>query len=117
MSPDDPMLPVAYRVEKVTKETRDTFTLVTRRVDRAPRHAFEPGQFSMLYVCAVGELPISISGDTADKHSDSNQAQDNADYQRTQVELGVRPLGRLHHVSLALIETTLHLIKQLLLVF
>ena len=69
MSPDDPMLPVAYRVEKVTKETRDTFTLVTRRVDRAPRHAFEPGQFSMLYVCAVGELPISISGDTADKQN------------------------------------------------
>ncbi|MGB9605641.1 MAG: FAD/NAD(P)-binding protein, partial [Bryobacteraceae bacterium] len=27
---------------------------------------FEPGQFSMLYVFGVGELPISISGDPAD---------------------------------------------------
>lgn len=60
----DVMAPTACRVKQVTKETPDTFTLTVSREDR--QAAFQPGQFSMLWVFGVGELPISISGDPAD---------------------------------------------------
>lgn len=57
------MLTHAYRVKQVQDETYDTFTL-----ELAPRKdsgiaSFAPGQFNMLYVFGVGEVPISISGD------------------------------------------------------
>ena len=61
----DPMLPQPYSVREVAKETPDTFTLrlePEKAVDGSP---FQPGQFSMLWVFGVGELPISISGDPA----------------------------------------------------
>jgi NAD(P)H-flavin reductase len=54
-------------VVKVTErlqETHDTFTL---RVEpppvRAKPYSFLPGQFNMLYVFGVGEVPISMSSD------------------------------------------------------
>lgn len=58
-----PMAPLA--VSSVVKETHDTFTLTLEPNGDggAPPAAFAPGQFSMLYVYGVGELPISISGD------------------------------------------------------
>jgi NAD(P)H-flavin reductase len=57
------MLPDLYRVEGMSRETRDTFTLSLEAMDGSPPSPFAPGQFSMLYVFGVGELPISISGD------------------------------------------------------
>ena len=57
------MCPQAHRVEGVSRETHDTFTLTLELCDGAERPRFAPGQFSMLYVFGVGELPISISGD------------------------------------------------------
>ncbi len=61
---EDPMLPAAFSVRTVAKETYDTFTLTV-----APQNGgltvFQPGQFSMLWVFGVGELPISISGNPA----------------------------------------------------
>jgi NAD(P)H-flavin reductase len=60
-----PVLPprmVPARVASVVKETYDTFTLVTEPEEEEACR-FSPGQFSMLYVFGVGELPISISGD------------------------------------------------------
>ena len=61
----DPALPLPAPVLKVDKETHDTFTLMLEtgngNGDEAP--SFAPGQFSMLYVFGVGELPLSISGD------------------------------------------------------
>ena len=59
----DAMAPSAAVVSSVTKETHDTFTLTMEPGNGAPLHAFQPGQFSMLYVFGTGELPISISGD------------------------------------------------------
>ncbi len=61
----DPMLPYPYRIKKVRRETDDTFTM-----ELVPRNgkyitAFKPGQFNMLYIFGVGEVPISISGDSA----------------------------------------------------
>jgi len=63
------MEPVPVRVTSVTKETHDTFTLTVAPPPGDPISAFEPGQFSMLYVFGVGELPISISGDPAVRDS------------------------------------------------
>lgn len=51
------------RVTKVDKETHDTFTLGLEPADGQTLEPFAPGQFSMLYVFGVSELPISISGD------------------------------------------------------
>ncbi|MCP5368112.1 MAG: Ni/Fe hydrogenase subunit gamma, partial [Hyphomicrobiales bacterium] len=64
--PADPMVPVPYRITRVARELSDTFTvdLVPAR-GKAP-FRFAPGQFNMLYVYGVGEVPISISGDPAD---------------------------------------------------
>lgn len=63
------MEPVPCRVSSVAKETHDTFTLAVAPPPGDPISAFEPGQFSMLYVYGVGELPISISGDPAVRES------------------------------------------------
>jgi len=62
----DPMLTHLFSVERIRKETYDTFT-----VELKPRHSssvtpFAPGQFNMLYVLGIGEVPISISGDPAE---------------------------------------------------
>jgi len=59
----DPMLPQPHVVQRVDKETPDTFSLTVDPQDGVDDVAFRPGQFSMLWVFGVGELPISISGD------------------------------------------------------
>ncbi len=57
------LIPVPARVAQVNKETHDTFTLILEAADGEALGGFAAGQFSMLYVYGVGELPISISGD------------------------------------------------------
>jgi NAD(P)H-flavin reductase len=47
----------------VRRETHDTFTLEMEPPGGAEAFPFAPGQFNMLYVHGVGEVPISISGD------------------------------------------------------
>ena len=61
----DPMLPQPYLVREVFKETPDTFTLRLDPENAVNETVFRPGQFSMLWVFGVGEIPISISGDPA----------------------------------------------------
>jgi NAD(P)H-flavin reductase len=61
----DPMRPEPYSVRQVLKETADTFTLTLEPSNGADGSTFRPGQFSMLWVFGVGELPISISGHPA----------------------------------------------------
>lgn len=56
----DPMAPVPTPITRVIRETPDTLTF---RLAPARPVAFRPGQFNMLYLRGVGELPISISGD------------------------------------------------------
>jgi len=63
---DNPMLTRPYLVQEVGKETSDTFTLKLAPEDGQNGSSFQPGQFSMLWVFGVGELPISISGDPAE---------------------------------------------------
>jgi NAD(P)H-flavin reductase len=62
------MAPTVVAVRSRIRETRDTFTLT---LDSPITHysplnqQFRPGQFNMLYVFGVGEVPISVSGDAA----------------------------------------------------
>jgi NAD(P)H-flavin reductase len=55
--------PEPARIVRIEKETHDTFTVLVEPPAGSPVARFRPGQFSMLYVYGVGELPISISGD------------------------------------------------------
>jgi NAD(P)H-flavin reductase len=63
VAPPDPMRPEPFRVQSVRRETADTFTLVLGRLNGGEPLVFAPGQFNMLYLFGVGEIPISISGD------------------------------------------------------
>ncbi|MBI5163218.1 MAG: FAD/NAD(P)-binding protein [Magnetospirillum sp.] len=58
----DPMLPRPFRVEKVKRELSDTFTMELVPAEGGG-FSFAAGQFNMLYVFGIGEVPISISGD------------------------------------------------------
>jgi len=61
----DPLRPEPFVVKQVTKEAGDTFTLALVPAAGGRFRRFAPGQFNMLYVFGVGEVPISISGDPA----------------------------------------------------
>jgi NAD(P)H-flavin reductase len=60
---NDPMLPTPYRVQRVRKETHDTATCELVSTDHSTIRPFAAGQFNMVYLFGVGEVPISISGD------------------------------------------------------
>ena len=59
-----PMLPQPYRIARRRNDIRDTFSLELQAVD-GKGLPFQAGQFCMLYVFGIGEVPISISGDPA----------------------------------------------------
>jgi NAD(P)H-flavin reductase len=59
----NPMVPQPYRVQRMRRETPDTFTLELAPANGSSIPPFAAGQFNMLYVYGVGEVPISISGD------------------------------------------------------
>ncbi len=62
--PVSPFVPTFFTVTRRRRETHDTWTLTLEAPPGYP-FAFLPGQFNMLYVPGVGEVPISISGDPA----------------------------------------------------
>jgi NAD(P)H-flavin reductase len=67
MSPKkEDMTPTPYMIDRVIKETHDTFTLELQPLGENGTINFQPGQFNMLYMFGIGEVPISISGDPAD---------------------------------------------------
>lgn len=66
MRKHDPMTPEVWQVASIGKENSDTFTLVLRSAS-GKKFESHPGQFNMLYAHGVGEVAISISGDTS-KH-------------------------------------------------
>jgi len=59
----DPMIPRPFRLEGLRRENEDTFTLELTPADGGETPSFEAGQFNMVYLFGVGEVPISISGD------------------------------------------------------
>lgn len=58
-----PMVPQPWQIQRVRQETGDTFTMELEPLAGSERPPFAAGQFNMLYVFGVGEVPISISGD------------------------------------------------------
>ena len=63
------MVPSLFRVESIRRDTHDTFTMELAPQSNGNGFAFLPGQFNMLYVFGVGEVPISICGDPANRKS------------------------------------------------
>jgi NAD(P)H-flavin reductase len=61
----DPMRPRLFAVRQASRETGDTFSLALAPADGGGFLPFQPGQFNMLYVFGIGEVPVSISGDPA----------------------------------------------------
>ncbi|HWA83492.1 MAG TPA: FAD/NAD(P)-binding protein [Fimbriimonadaceae bacterium] len=59
----DPTLPAFMIVDRIRRETADTFTIDLVEPDLAKTMAFLPGQFNMIGLPGIGEVPISISGD------------------------------------------------------
>jgi NAD(P)H-flavin reductase len=58
-----PMVPSPHRILKVRRETGDVFSIETQPQAEDSGFPFIPGQFNMVYVFGVGEVPLSISGD------------------------------------------------------
>jgi len=56
----DPMLPEPWRIVRRRQDTEDTFTLQIAPLDGSTFRAAIPGQFNMLYLFGIGEVPISI---------------------------------------------------------
>jgi len=59
------MVPSLHRVLRVRRETGDVFSIETQPDADESGFQFAPGQFNMVYVFGVGEVPLSISGDPA----------------------------------------------------
>jgi len=57
------MVPQPWCVRRSWWETDDSFSFELEPRDGSPTLHFFPGQFNMLYVFGIGEVPISISGD------------------------------------------------------
>jgi len=64
----NPMLPRPFQIRRVKRETKDTFTVELQPFGELEECTFQPGQFNMVYVHGVGEIPISISGDPTNPH-------------------------------------------------
>lgn len=62
----DAMVPRIVRVRKRTRDLPGTVTLELESTDDSPLPRYQPGQFTMMYVFGVGEIPVSISGDASD---------------------------------------------------
>lgn len=63
-------LPYEAEVVERIQESRTIFTLRLRFTDpdQHQRYSFAPGQFNMVYLYGVGEVPISIVSDPEDEH-------------------------------------------------
>lgn len=62
---NDPMQPIPWTITDFKWENRHTYTFCC---ESGQPLAFAPGQFNMLYVFGVGEVPISISGSASEPH-------------------------------------------------
>ena len=59
----NPMLPQLYRTGQIRRETLDTCTVEFEPENGSKVPPFASGQFNMLSVFGVGEIPVSMSGD------------------------------------------------------
>lgn len=64
----NPMLPRLYRIQHMHQEISRTFTLELSPEGGEAIPPFQLGQFNVLSVFGMGEIPLSISGDPARPH-------------------------------------------------
>lgn len=66
----NPYLPRQVEVVERIQESPSLFTLRLKFTEQSfqQQYSFEPGQFNMLYLHGVGEVPISIVSDPKDEH-------------------------------------------------
>ena len=66
----NPHLPMEARILERIEEAPNLFTLRLQFTDPEAQAAyrFDPGQFNMLHLHGVGEIPISIVSDPKDEH-------------------------------------------------
>ncbi len=66
----NPYLPMEAEIIECIQESPDMYTLRLQFTNPAIQaaYSFEPGQFNMLYLYGVGEIPISIVSDPKDDH-------------------------------------------------
>lgn len=62
----DSMFPAQFCIQRFQRETHDTITIELKPINGNGEFLFAAGQFNMLYVFGVGEVPISISGNPAE---------------------------------------------------
>lgn len=62
---DNTTVPYLCRVSERLQENDDTFTVALEPAGSTGHRPFAAGQFNMLYLFGLGEIPISISGDPA----------------------------------------------------
>lgn len=60
-----PIIPELFRITNIRWETKDVFS-ISLKPEKKHTHEFSPGQFNMVYIFGVGEVPISISSDPGD---------------------------------------------------
>lgn len=60
-SKQNPMMPIPYHVQEKIIENGDTVTLKIQPCSPADTCTIAPGQFNMLYLFGIGEIPISVS--------------------------------------------------------
>lgn len=63
----DPMLPHAVRVLRRRRDAPSTWTLELDVPAEMRNSGFQAGQFNMLCIPGLGEIPVSLSGDPADR--------------------------------------------------
>lgn len=68
--PDSSEIPMQAEVVERVQESESIFTFRLRLLDEQQRHhyRFKPGQFNMVYLHGVGEIPISIVSDDRNTH-------------------------------------------------
>lgn len=59
----DGMQTVFHPIQRFIRETHDTISFELMASNNNGKFHFRPGQFNMLYLYGIGEVPISISGD------------------------------------------------------
>lgn len=65
---ENKFIPIPFTIKKVNKNTSDVHTVEITPNDKT-KLSFKPGQFNMLYIFGIGEIPISISGDEKNQNS------------------------------------------------
>jgi NAD(P)H-flavin reductase len=63
----DMVVTTPYLIQRFKKETHDTFSFELIPCNGKGKFCFKAGQFNMLYMYGIGEVPISICGDPNDE--------------------------------------------------